>query len=129
MGAGAVGLSPRADLAPGLVESACRMLVAARVQVAEVHGEADEEPQLLDAEVGAGQVGFPFPGVGRIDEGFEDVQGGALDAVAEEELLAAGEALQRGDEPQQEAVPGFECGAGLGGLRRGRRHPEMFRFG
>ena len=65
-----MGLSPGADLAPGLVEGAGRMLVAARVQVAEIQGEADEEPQLLDAEVGTCQVGFPFPCVGRLDEGF-----------------------------------------------------------
>ena len=102
----------RADLAPGLVEGAGRMLVAARVQVAEIEGEADEEPQLFDAEVGAGEVGFPLPGVGRLDEGFEDVQGGALGAVAEEELLAAGKALHCRHEPQQETVPGFERGAG-----------------
>ena len=109
-GAGAVGFPPCADLAPGLVEGTGGVLVAARVQVLQVHGEADEEAQLLDAEVGAGEVRFPVPGVGRLDEGFEDVQGAVLDAVAEEELVAAGEALQRGDELQNEAGPSFERG-------------------
>ena len=101
MGASAVSISPGADLAPGLVERACRVLVAARAQVTEVHGESDEESWLLDAEVGAGEARLLFPGVGGLDKGFEHVQGGAPDAVAEEELLAAGETLQRRDEPKQ----------------------------
>ena len=66
-GAGAMGLPPGADLAPCLVEGAGGVLVAARVQVLQVHGEADEEAQLLYAVVGAGDVRFLLPRVGRFD--------------------------------------------------------------
>ena len=53
---------------------------------------------------------------------------GALDAVAEEEALGAGEVVEGGDEPEDEAVVEFEGRAGfagavtggLRGLERGR---------
>ena len=110
-----VGLHPGADLAPGLVETAGRVLVAAPVEVAEVVGEAEEEAQLFDAEVGAGECCQPTPGVGGLDEGFQNVEGGALDAVAEKEALSTGEAVEGGDEPEDEAVVEFEGWAGFAG--------------
>ena len=110
-----MGLHPGADLAPGLVETAGRVPVAAPVEVAEVVGEAEEEAQLFDAEVGAGECCLPTPGVGGLDEGFQNVEGGALDAVAEKEALSAGEAVEGGDEPEDEAVVEFEGWAGFAG--------------
>ena len=44
---------------------------------------AEQETKLLDAEFGAGQEWGPAPGVGGLDEGLLHVQGGALDAVAQ----------------------------------------------
>ena len=66
------------------------MLVAAAVEVPEVVGEAKQKTQLFDAEVGAGEWWLPATSVGRLDEGFQNVEGGALDTVAEEEALSAG---------------------------------------
>ena len=97
--AGTAGLHPGADLAPGLVEAAGGVLVAAAVEVPEVVGEAKQKTQLFDAEVGAGECCQPTPGIGGLDEGFQNVEGGALDTVAEEEALSAGEAFEGGDEP------------------------------
>ena len=114
-----MGLPPGADLAPCLVEGAGGVLVAARAQVAQVRGEADEEAQLLDAEVGAGKGRLAAAGVGGLDEGFQNVEGGALDAVAEKEALSAGEAVEGGDEPEDEAVVEFEGGAGFSGAVAG----------
>ena len=52
-------------------------------------GQAEEETKLLDAEVGPGEGGLPAPGVGGLHEGFQHVERGPLNAVAEEEALAA----------------------------------------
>ena len=132
--AGTVGLHPGADLAARLVEAAGGVLVAAPVEVAEVVGEANEEAQLLDAEVGAGEVRLPAAGVGGLDEGLQHVEGGALDAVAEQEALGARKTVQGGDEPEDKAVVEFEGGAGvagtvggeLRGLGRGRLRSVRF---
>ncbi len=93
-----------ADLAARLVETAGGVFVAAPVEVAEVVGEAEEETELLDAEVGAGEGRLPATGVGGLDEGLQNVERGALDTVAEEEALGAREAVQGGDQPEDEAV-------------------------
>ena len=103
---------------PPPCEAPRRALVTAGIQVVQVRSEPAQEARLLDAEVGAGQVGVALPSVGGLDESFEHVEDDALDAVAEEELLAAGKSLQRGDEPQQEVVPGFERGAESRARRR-----------
>ena len=66
--------------------------------------------------------------------GFQHVEGGALYAVAEEEALGAREAVEGGDEPENEAVVELEGGAGLagavsggfGGLFTGRRRSVRF---
>ena len=89
------------------------------VAVAEVVGEVQKEAELLDAEVGAGEWWLPATSVGRLDEGFQNVEGGALDTVAEEEALGAREAVEGGDKPQDEAVVEFDGGAGFAGAIAG----------
>ena len=54
-------------------------------------------------------------GVGRLDEAFEHFQRHALNSVAEQELVAAGKALDGRDEPQQEPVVCFKRRAGGAG--------------
>lgn len=63
----------------------------APVEVAEVVGDAEQQAQPLDTEVGAGKGRLAAAGVGGLDEGFQHVEGGTLDAVSEEEALGARE--------------------------------------
>ena len=105
--AGTMGLDPGADPAPRLVERAGSELVAAAVEVTEVVGQTDQETELLDAEVGPDQCGLTPPGVGRLDERFQHIQGGALNAVAEQKALRAGKPVERRDQPEDELVVAF----------------------
>ena len=59
---------------------------SAGIEIAQVVGEAEEEAQLLHAQVGAAEMRAALAGVGRPDERFEHVEGGALDAIAEASL-------------------------------------------
>ena len=113
--AGTVSLRPRADLAARLVEAAGGVLVAAVVEMTEVVGEAEQEAELFNTEVGAGEVGRPSTGIRSLDERLQHVESRALDSVAEEEALGARKAVQCGDEPQDEAVVKFDGGTGLAG--------------
>ena len=66
-----------------------------------------------------------MPGMGRLCQGFQHVQRDVLNAVPEQELLAAGEALHRRHQSQEEAVVRFErrprpARAVLGGSLRRR---------
>ena len=89
------------------------MLVAPGIEAPQVPRQPEEEPQLLDAQVGPGQMRVPPPGVGGLDERFQHVHGRALDAVAEQELVGTGKAGHRGDHPQDEAEVRFQRRAGL----------------
>ena len=128
---------PGADLAARLVQAAGGELVAAPVKVAEVVREAEQEAELLDADVGARKVPWPAARVGGLDERLEHIQGGSLDAIAEEEPLRAWKAIKGGDEPEDEAVVQLESVAGfagtvpdgLCGLRPGRRRSPGFGLG
>ena len=112
-------------------------LVAAPVKVAEVVGQTKQEAELLDADVGARKVPWPPARVGGLDERFKNVQGGALNAIAEEEPLRAWKAIQSGDEPKKETVVEFEGMTGFAGtvpdglceVRPGRRRSVGFRPG
>ena len=106
---------PGADLAARLVQAAGGELVAAPVKVAKVVREAEQEAELLDADVGARKVPWPAARVGSLDERFKNVQGGALNAIAEEEALGARKAIEGGDEPEDEAVVQLEGVAGFAG--------------
>ena len=114
-----MGFHPGADLAAGLVETTGGVLVAAPVEVAEVVGEAEKETELLDAQVGTGEGRLPAPGVGGLDERFQHVERGALNAVAEKEALSTWKPVERGDQPEDEAVVEFDGGAGLAGTIAG----------
>ena len=87
--------------------------------MAEVVGEVQKEAELLDAEVGAGERRLPAPGVAGLDERLQHVEGRAFNAVAEKEALGAGEAVEGGDEPDDEAVVALEGRAGFAGAVTG----------
>ena len=91
-----LGLRPCAHPAPGVVDTARRMLVAAQVQDAQVPREPEQETEFLKPQVGIGEVTQPAPRIGRLDQAFEHVHGGRLDAVAKQELVAARKALHVG---------------------------------
>ena len=67
-------------------------------------GEAEEETQFLNAQIGAGEMRAAPAGVGRLDEGVEHVERGCLDAVSGQEFLPARKAFHGGNEPEEEAV-------------------------
>ena len=84
-----MGLPPGADLAARLVQAASGELVAAPVKVVEVVSQAKQETEFHDADVGARKVPWPPARAGGLDERLKNVQGGALNAIAEEEPLRA----------------------------------------
>ena len=53
-------------------------------------------------------AGRSAAGVGGFDQALQHVEDNALNAAAEQEPLAAGKALHRRHQPQQEAVVGFQ---------------------
>src|SRR5262249_36789310 len=55
-------LQPAADQTAGLVEGACRVLVATSVQHPEIGGESEQEAKLLDPQVCAAQVSCAVSG-------------------------------------------------------------------
>lgn len=101
------------------------MLVAARVEMAQVVRQPEEQPQLLDTEVRFREQRVAAAGVGRFDQALQHVERGRLDAVAEQELLRAREFLHRGHEPQEEPVHRFQRWSGVAGGVFGH---ENFRF-
>ena len=92
--------------APGLVETTRGVLVAAGIKTTEVVGQPEQEPKLFYAQIGARERGVPAPRVGSLDELFQHVHGHALDTVAHKKLVGAGEAVDRGYQPENEAVVG-----------------------
>ena len=54
------------------------------------------------------ELGEALARICRLDEGFARTAGGRLDAISEQELLAAREALHRGHKPEEEAVMRLE---------------------
>ena len=89
------------------------------VAVAEVVGEVQKEAELLDAEVGAGERRLPAPGVAGLDERLQHVRGPCVQCGRREEALGAGEAVEGGDEPDDEAVVALEGRAGFAGAVTG----------
>ena len=69
-----------------------------------VAGQPEQESQLLQAQVGTGEVLVALPSASGLYQGFEHVQRGALDAVAQQNFVAAREALHCRHQPQEEAV-------------------------
>lgn len=53
-------------------------------------GEAEKEVQLLQSEIGAAEMGPAVARVGRLDQRFENVERGGLDAITEQKALLAG---------------------------------------
>ncbi len=92
------------------------MLVAAPIQHSQVGRESKQEAQLLNPQVCLPKMLRPFLGVGGLDQRFEHVEGGGLDAVADGELVALGEFLDRRHEPRQELVVRFDRRAGALGV-------------
>ena len=109
---GIVRLCPCADPASRLVDAACRVFVAARVDNPEIPRQAEEQAKLFETQVGTGQMSAPAPGVGRFDQALQHVECGGLDTVAEQELLTAGKTFHRRNEPQDEAVVRLQGRAG-----------------
>ena len=109
-------LSPCTHPTPCLVDAACGVLVAPVVQKLQVMCEADENPKFLQTEVGASEMASPMTGISRFHETFKHVEGRALNAVTEQESLAAREALQCRYQPEDEAVVGLQRRTGRSGL-------------
>lgn len=80
------------------------VFVTAVVYILQVPGQPQQKPQFLNAQVGPGQVRVAPFGVGRLNEGFQHVQGGALNPVAQHKLLAARKAIHGRHQPQQKAI-------------------------
>ena len=121
---GTLRLAPRADLAPGLIQAARGVFVPAVVQAPQVARQPDQEPELLQPEVGAGER-IPAPlGVRGFDQPFQHVEGRSLHAVAQEKLLAARKTLDRRHQPRHEAIVGVQRRPGAAGMvRSGRSTP------
>ena len=92
------------------------MLVSATVEVTEVGDQAAKNAELFDSEVGLREVDVPLPGIGGIDQGFQDVERRPPDPVAQEELLAARQVFEHRNEPDDEVVVGLEGGTRRSGM-------------
>ncbi len=102
------GVAATGDYSPNLVKLLGGMSAAPHIQIFQGGGQAEQKSQLLHTQIGAGEVGAAVSGIGGLDEGFEDVERGRLDAVAEEKLLAAWEFLDCRDKPEQKLEVRFE---------------------
>ena len=63
-----------------------------------------------------------FPRIGGLDQRFEHVDGDSLDAVADGELVAPGEFLNRRHQPHQKLIVSLNCRARAFGIVRHRNH-------
>jgi hypothetical protein len=106
-----VGFPPSADLAADTIKFAGGVFVAAFIEVVEVERKPHQMAQFLNAEIGGAQARRPVAIISRLDQPLQHIERGGLDSVAEQELLAAWEILDRGDKPAQKAVHRFERGA------------------
>jgi len=95
-------LHPSADKPPDLVEGSGGVGVALAIEMIQLDSQAEQKTQFLDAKVSTGQMIFAIPGVGSFHKILEDIEGGFLDAVAEQKLLRPGKLLDGRDQPQQE---------------------------
>ena len=89
------------------------MFVTTVVQITQVVRKAEQEPELLDAQVGSGEGIPPASAVGRLDQPFQNVQGRSLDSVAEQKLLTAGETLHGRYQPDEKTKVRFQRRAGF----------------
>ena len=92
------------------------MLIAAPVEMLQFDGEAKEEAQLLEPEVGLREVAPAVARVGRLDQRLQHVERGRLDAVAEQEFLRLREALDGFHQPVKQLEVRFHCGASAAGV-------------
>ena len=92
------------------------MGVALAVQVVQFDRDPEQESQLLDAKVSTPQMPLAILGVGGFHKILEDIEGGAMDSVAEQEFLRPGKFLNGRDQPQQKLEMRFYGGAGFSGI-------------
>ena len=77
--------------------------IATRVDNPDVPDQVEQEAVFVETEVG-GQMPALASAVGRFDQALQHVECGCLDTVAEQELLTAGKAFHRRDEPRDEGM-------------------------
>jgi len=111
-----IRLHPATHQPAGFVERTGGVLVTAFIEIVHLHGEAEKEAQLLQPQIGAGEMAPALARVGRLDQRLQHVERGLLNAVAEQELLIAREILERGHEPEQKLKMRLDGWAGLAGL-------------
>jgi hypothetical protein len=70
--------------------------------------DTEQEAQFFETEVGVAQWALTRLAVRRFDQALEDVERRRLHAVAEQELLAARQLVERRDQPDDEAEHRFE---------------------
>lgn len=87
-----------------IVQAACRVLVAPQVEQLQVHGQPEQETQLLHPQIGLNQQPAPRPRVGRLHQPFQHVQRRRLDAIAQQELLTARKPFHGRHQPQEKLV-------------------------
>jgi len=66
------------------------VLIAPRIEIPQVQGQPRQEAQLLDPQVHRAQQPHTVARVGGLDQPLAHVEGGGLDAVTQQEALAAG---------------------------------------
>src|SRR5712692_8878898 len=92
------------------------MLVPAAIEVAKVRRHSQQEAQLIYTQIRTCQVRFSVSCEGGLNKKFQNVERKLQDAVPEHEFLALGKAINRGNEPQQELIVGFDGRAGALGM-------------
>ena len=80
--------------------------------MAQIVGQPEEKPQLLETEIGPRKMSAPLPTIRRFDESLKHVERRALDPVAEKKLLTARETLHGRHKPKHEAIMRFESRTG-----------------
>jgi len=103
-----VGLSPAANEPADFIKAARSMFVTAQIQMTQFRRQAKKDTQLLDAKVGGNQFVRAGFGVGGLDQTFEHVERGCLDAITEKKFLTARKFLDGGYQPKLKAIRGFE---------------------
>jgi len=109
-------LRPAADHPADLVDGAGGVLVSPHVEMALLVGETHKKAQLFEPQIGAGEMGAAVAGLGGLDQRFENVECGRLDAVAEQELLCFRKTPNSLDQPVDELIVGFQCWSGAAGV-------------
>ena len=83
-----------------------------------IRRKVQEEAQLLQPEVGAGEMRAAVTRVGGLDQRLQHVERGRLDAVAEQEPLLAGELRNRRHQPVEELIVRLDGRTGAAGIVR-----------